>query len=254
MSIVKVEQKNSILWVQINRPEARNAINFAVMEKLEEMLTHVETNDNIRAVILSGSGETFISGGDLREFHTLQTAEEAKLMAIRMLNILTRIEQLPCWTIASVNAPAYGGGWEMMLAFDFRIAAEDATFGFTQAKFYLPPGWGGLTRLIERVGRSTALKWLAEAATVDTETALNHKLIDACYPADELNQSVEKFADRITNNDRDFIDNLKNRARQYNLDREKVIMAELETFSQFWETELHEQRVANFLNRKDNSA
>ncbi len=250
MSIVKVEQNNSLLWAQIDRPEVHNAINFAVMEELEDLLSNVETDNNIRAVILSGSGDAFISGGDLEEFHTLKTAAEAKKMAVRMLDILERIEHLPCWTIACINAPAYGGGCEMMLAFDFRIASDDAIFGFTQAKFYLPPGWGGLTRLIERVGRSTALKWLAEAATVNAETALDHKLIDACYPAGELKPAVKDFADRITKNDRHFINNLKERARQFGKDRRKAIDAELKTFTEFWENELHEQRVERFLNRK----
>src|SRR5699024_4055418 len=115
---------------------------------------------------------------DMREFHSIKTAEGARAMAERMLSILARIEKLPCWTIAAVNGPAYGGGCEIMLSFDFRIAAEEATFGFTQGKFYLPPGWGGLTRLTERVGRSTALRWLGGARVVDAQTGLKANLID----------------------------------------------------------------------------
>lgn len=250
MNTVKVERNNSLLWAQIDRPDSLNAINFAVMDDLEELLTIVETDTNIRALILRGSNKAFISGGDLREFHTLKTAEEAKNMAARMMDILQRIERLPCWTIACINAPAYGGGCEILLAFDFRIASTGATFGFTQGKFSLPPGWGGLTRLIERVGRSTALKWLAEAATVDAETALQHKLIDELQLPGELNQHTRSFAERITKNDRDFIHNLKQGAMRSAENHRDAIRAELDMFGQFWEGDLHKQRVEKFLKRK----
>lgn len=252
MSVLKVERKNYTCKATIDRPESHNAINFAVMEELEHLLDKMESDDQMRCLILSGSGqETFIAGGDLREFHTIKTAEEAKPMAQRMLAILERIEKLPCWTIAAVNGAAYGGGCEIMLAFDFRIAAPKATFGFTQGKFYLPPGWGGLTRLIERVGRSTALRWLAEAKIVDTKTALNHKLIDRIADDGKLERQTWKWSKQLTQNDRSFINNLKQGAIRLTKARWDAIDAELESFAKFWESDLHEQRVEKFLDRKE---
>lgn len=249
VSILKVEQKKSTLWATINRPQSRNAVNFALMETLEETLDQLETDTSLRVFVLSGTGDHFISGGDLREFHTLKTAEEAKLMAKRMLSIYKRLEKLPCWTIACINGAAYGGGWETMLAFDFRIAASEAVFGFTQGKFYLPPGWGGLTRLVEKVGRSTALRWLAEAAVINTETALQHGLIDKVATDDELNTETWEWAGKLGYNDRDFINTLKKGAMQLTEARWKAIASELDDFSQFWEDEQHHQRVEKFLNR-----
>ena len=76
--------------------------------------------------------DLFISGGDLKEFHGITSAKEAEQMARRMGTILKRIEQLPCWTIAAINGAIYGGGWEIMLAFDFRIASTKASFHFSQ--------------------------------------------------------------------------------------------------------------------------
>ncbi|NGP88630.1 enoyl-CoA hydratase/isomerase family protein [Fodinibius halophilus] len=253
MSVLKVEQNRHICQVIINRPSSHNAINFAVMDALEELLDEMEANTDIRCLIFTGEGDdSFISGGDLKEFHTIKTAEEAKPMAKRMLTILKRIEQLPCWTIAAINAPAYGGGCEIMLAFDFRIASEEATFGFTQGKFYLPPGWGGLTRLVEKVGRSTALQWLAEAKIVDTESALRHKLIDRTAPPDKLQEQALSWAKKMSKNDRPFIKNLKEGAMRTTKARWEAIDAELDTFAEFWESDLHEQRVEKFLQRKDN--
>lgn len=252
MSVLKVERENHIFQATIDRPNAHNAVNFAVMDELETVLDELESDEYIRCFILSGAGnETFISGGDLREFHTLKTAEETKPMARRMLAILKRIEKLPCWTIASINGAAYGGGCEIMLAFDFRIAAASATFGFTQGKFYLPPGWGGLTRLVERVGRSVALRWLAEAKIVDSQPALHHKLIDRIVDAKVLNEQTWNWARKLAKNDRAFIKNLKGGALRLTEARWQAIDAELESFAQFWESDLHKQRVQKFLNRKD---
>ncbi|HEX6983300.1 MAG TPA: enoyl-CoA hydratase/isomerase family protein [Balneolaceae bacterium] len=251
MSVLKVEYRNHICNAVINRPEALNAINFEVMDELEQLLSEIEINNEIRCFILTGQGsEAFISGGDLREFHTIKTAEEARPMAKRMMDILARIEELPCWTIAAVNGPAYGGGCEIMLAFDFRIASSEAIFGFTQGKFYLPPGWGGLTRLVECVGRSTALLWLAEAQVVDAQTALNHQLISRIAVPSELNDEVLKWAKQITKNDREFIKNLKQGAMRLTQARWESIEAELDPFAEFWESKQHHQRVQKFLERK----
>lgn len=251
MSILKVEHDNNICRAVIDRPDTRNAINFALMEGLEKLLGELESNKKTRCFILTGAGtESFISGGDLQEFHTVKTAEEARPMAERMLSILTRIEKLPCWTIASVNGPAYGGGCEIMLTFDFRIASSKATFGFTQGKFYLPPGWGGLTRLVERVGRSTALRWLAEAKIVDAKEAINHNLINRITKPQNLRDKTTKWAQELTHNDRPFIKNLKEGAMRLTHARWKAIDAELDSFAQFWESEEHYKRVQTFLNRK----
>lgn len=250
MSVLKVEFNNYICKATVHRPVAHNAVNFEVMDALESLLSELENDSEVRCLILQGNEKAFISGGDLQEFHTIKTAEEAKPMAKRMLSILQRIERLPCWTMACVNGPAYGGGCEIMLAFDFRIASDQATFGFTQGKFYLPPGWGGLTRLVERVGRSTALRLLAEAAVIDGETALNHQLIDRLEPADQLQKETQKWANTLCHNGRDYIETLKKGALRLTEARWEAIKKELEPFAQFWEDEHHHQRVEKFLNRK----
>ena len=251
MSVLKVEFNNYFCKATINRPQAHNAINFAVMDELEQLLGDLENNNTTRCFILTGAGtDAFISGGDLKEFHTIKTADEARSMAKRMLSILARIETLPCWTIACINGAAYGGGCEMMLAFDFCIASNKATFGFTQGKFYLPPGWGGLTRLVERVGRPTALQWLAEAAVIDAPTALTHGLINRTEPPEKLTQETEKWAADLIHNGRDYIHALKMGALKLTEARWKAIENELEPFAKFWEDERHQQRVENFLVRR----
>lgn len=251
MSVLKVEYKNHTCLATLKRPAAHNAINYAAMEELEQLLTNLESDDRTRCLVFTGEGkQAFVSGGDLREFHSIKTAEEARPMARRMMSILTRLEKLPCWTIAAVNGPAYGGGCEMMLAFDFCIASQEATFGFTQGKFYLPPGWGGLTRLVERVGRSTALRWLAEADNIDAPTALDHKLINRIAGAENLLEDSLEWAEQLCHNDRAFIKNLKMGAMRISRARWEAMIAELDSFGEFWESNLHHQRVQKFLDRK----
>jgi len=229
-----------------------NSVNFELMVKLEELLDRVEGDRSIRTFVLSGTGEeAFISGGDLREFHQIETVREAERMSRRMHTILERIEKLPCWTIACINGDAYGGGCEIMLAFDFRMASDRASFGFTQGRFYLPPGWGGLTRLVEQVGRSTALRWLAETAVIDAETAVRHTLVDKLASDRKLKTELLDWADRLGKNGREYIRALKEGSRRYTEARWKAIEAELEPFSKFWVDERHRRRVDDFLNRKE---
>ncbi|HBX66937.1 MAG TPA: enoyl-CoA hydratase/isomerase family protein, partial [Balneolaceae bacterium] len=133
MSLEQKRVSEHILWATINRPKARNAVDFDVIEKLEELVTPVEREDDIRVLILSGAGDqSFVAGGDLKKFHTIKSKDKAVEMSKRMHDLFNRIERLPCWTVACINGDAYGGGIELMLAFDFRISAPKVKFGFTQ--------------------------------------------------------------------------------------------------------------------------
>jgi enoyl-CoA hydratase len=255
MSILPIEERGHTLWARINRPEAHNAIDFEVMEALEALVARLEEEEQYRVFVLSGEGrESFISGGDLRKFHQLTTEEEADRMSRRMHQLLKRIEQLPCWTIACINGQAFGGGIEIALAFDFRIASRSVRFGFTQARFYLPPGWGGLTRLVETVGRSKALEWLAEASIIDALEADQYGFVNRTEDSGKLVCETWEWAERLSKNDRPFIKNLKQRAHHILQLRDEALRAEIGPFAQFWADERHQQRVDKFLNRKESSS
>jgi len=221
-----------------------NAINFDVMSQLESFLDELEDDNELRLFVLTGSSNSFISGGDLREFHQIKDAEGAKEMTRRMISILKRIEHLPCWTLAAVNGPAYGGGWETMLSFDFRIAISSATIGFTQGKFYLPPGWGGITKLTEVVGRNQALYWLASQKVIDAKTALQSGLIQNVFEEDHYEENLAYLKKSLIKNDRKFIEYIKRKDLQKSED-------EIEPFSTFWESDEHLKRVDEFLTRKE---
>lgn len=251
MVLLKERVSDHILWVKINRPKALNAIDFEVMEQLEDLVEEVEKDESIRVLILSGAGEKFfISGGDLKKFHTIKSKEKAADKAKRMQQILSSIEQLPCWTIAHINGDAYGGGIELMLAFDFRLSVLEAKFGFTQGRFYLVPGWGGLTRLVEKVGRAKALEWLGTSEVTSANSVLAHGLIEHILKGENPEEETLKWAERLTKNDRTFIRILKEGAMRFTVHRQESLDAEVAPFSELWVDEQHIDRVDAFMNKK----
>lgn len=225
------------------------------MAELEELLDHIEESPEIRVLVLSGShNDYFATGGDLKEFHGLKTAEEGRQMAERMVNILHRIENGHFWSIACINGDAFGGGVEMILAFDFAIASKTANFGFTQGRFYLPPGWGGLTRLIERVGRSRALDWLGSQAIVDANLAFTANLINEVSITADLRANTWDWAERLSKLDRKLIGRLKEgSALALQSDRNTSFESELKEFGNFWADPKHHEAVAAFIKRKNSS-
>ncbi|MBD3617318.1 MAG: enoyl-CoA hydratase/isomerase family protein [Gracilimonas sp.] len=251
MVLTQKRISEQILWTTINRPDARNAIDFEVMEKLESLVDEVERDEEIRVLILSGAGKkSFVSGGDLKKFHTIKSKDKAIEKAKRMQQLLTRIEELPCWTVAHINGDAYGGGIELMLAFDFRVSVPDAKFGFTQGRFYLVPGWGGLTRLVEKVGRAKALEWLGKSEVLSTNIVLAYDLIEHILPGNSPEKETLEWAENFTKNDRKFIRVLKQGAMRFSVHREQALEAEIAPFSELWVDEQHVSRVEKFMNKK----
>ncbi|MEX0608659.1 MAG: enoyl-CoA hydratase/isomerase family protein [Balneolaceae bacterium] len=251
MSIIKTQISNQILWATINRPETRNAIDFDVMKDLEQLVTELEKKEEIRLFILNGAGsDSFVSGGDLNKFHTIQSEDKAIEMSRKMHHILNRIEKLPCWTIACINGDTYGGGIEMMLAFDFQLSAPGVKLGFTQGRFYLAPGWGGLTRLTEKTGRSKALELLGKSSIISAEDALGYGIISHILDGGNLEEETLSWAQNLGKNDRNFIGTLKKGALTYSQLREQALAAEIDPFAKLWVSEEHLQRVEKFMNRK----
>jgi len=238
---------NYVLWAEINRPQSRNAINFQAIDQLEKLVSEIEADNHIRVFIFSGAGDqSFIAGGDLKEFHSITKKEEAIKVSKRMQLLFQQIEQLPCWNIAFVNGDAYGGGIETMMAFDFILSAPHSKFGFTQGRFYLSPGWGGLTRLIERVGRSKALEWQGKAEVKPANEMLKEGFLNSITEKEK----VLEWIDPLCKNDRDFIHTLKNKSWKNSTDRNNKMEAEIEPFADLWVHKNHIDRVENFINKK----
>ncbi|MCA1802837.1 MAG: enoyl-CoA hydratase/isomerase family protein [Rhodothermaceae bacterium] len=255
MSEFNINVDGPVMWAEIDRPEANNAINYAVMDGLEQAVTRLEQDEELRVFVLTATGDkAFAAGGDLKEFHTIRSEEEARTMSQKMITLLRRLTELPCITIACLNGDAYGGGVEIALAFDIRITAAHARLGLTQGRFYLPPGWGGLTRLVNIVGESTALLWLSSHKLIDARTAMEYRLVDDVIPSDRILDSTKKLAHDIAGkSDRRMIRAYKDGAsKAKGPDIGAAIGEEVKTFSGFWANEEHFRRVDAFIAGKAN--
>ena len=174
--MVDLELDDGLAVITIDRPHARNAISLETMDQFDKALDGAE---GAGALVITGAGDrAFVSGGDLKELSALRTEEEAGAMAWRMRSICDRIAGFPTPTIAALNGHALGGGAEVAVAADIRLAADDIKIGFNQVALEIMPAWGGAERLVGLVGFSKALLLAGTGMILTAEDARRSGLVD----------------------------------------------------------------------------
>jgi enoyl-CoA hydratase len=194
---IRVEKNGKLATVTLDRPKVLNALNAATFAELNSVFDELETDEEVRAVLLTGAGErAFAAGADIRE---LAAAEQGagKAFALRGQAVFRKIETLSKPVIACIRGFALGGGCELAMACTLRIAADDAKFGQPEVRLGVTPGYGGSQRLPRLVGRGAALKLLLTGASIDAREALRIGLVDEVVPAAELMQRGEALASEI---------------------------------------------------------
>src|SRR5690606_13024364 len=182
------------------RPQARNAIAPATMEQLEKALDSLAGNPDAQALVIRGAGDrAFVSGGDLKELAALRTELEASAMAWRMRSICDRLARFPGPVIAALNGHALGGGAEVAVAADIRIAAADIKIGFNQVALAIMPAWGGAERLTRLVGRSRALLLAGSGEILTAPDAERLGLVDRVLPRAEFDAGWRSLARALAN-------------------------------------------------------
>lgn len=178
--MVDVEWIDRLAVLTIDRPHARNAIALSTMGELEAAL---DSAAGAAALVIRGGGDrAFVSGGDLKELAALRTLDEAAGMARRMRAICDRIAAFPAPVIAALNGHALGGGAEVAVAADIRVAADDVKIGFNQVSLAIMPAWGGAERLAALVGRSEALLLAGSGTVLSAAEAHRIGLINRVVP------------------------------------------------------------------------
>ena len=176
---LRYSEADRIALLAIDRPAVHNAIGLTTMPELARVLDHLESSQALSALLLTGVGEkTFISGGDLKELEQLVTHEAAASMSRQMQTLMARLSSLPIPVIGAINGDSFGGGCEVALACDIRIASSRARFAFKQVTIGITPAWGGRARLVELVGRSLALKLMITGEVIDAAEAMRIGLVD----------------------------------------------------------------------------
>lgn len=199
MASVLLEKRENIGIITMNRPDALNALNSETLHELMAVIETVEADDDINAVVVTGAGRSFVAGADIKEMSAL-TASEGRKFGEYGNRVFLALENMSKPTIAAVNGFALGGGCELAMACDIRIAGEKAKFGQPETGLGITPGFGGTQRLPRIVGISNAMELILTAKTITASDAKEMGLVSKVYPQEELMDEAVKMAQAIAAN------------------------------------------------------
>ena len=198
--MIHLERLDHVAVIRIDRPERMNCFDYPTLVELQQLVTTVRHDPMIRVVLFTGTGKAFSAGADLKERTTLDEAQVRRnVAAIR--DVFTDIANLPQPTIAAVNGHALGGGFEWMLACDFRIIVKGALIGLTETSFGIIPGAGGTQRLPRLIGETRAKELIFTAKKIDAETAERYGIVSRVVSTvEELMEVCLAFAEEMLRN------------------------------------------------------
>src|SRR5262245_18220192 len=194
---VTLDVDAGVAVVTIDRPEVRNAIGFATEAELDGALDDVLATEATVLVIRGGGNRAFVSGGDLKELDAIRTHDDAVAIARTVRRLLHRIAGFRVPVVAALNGHALGGGAEVAIAADIRIAADDVKIGFNQVTLVIMPAWGGAERLAQVIGRGRALLAIAGGELYDAPAAHALGLIDIVVPRAAFDEEWAALAGRL---------------------------------------------------------
>ena len=193
---ILLEQEGAVASVTVNRPDKRNALNAAVRAEILDALDMLRNDETVRVVLFTGAGDrAFVAGADIQEFADRTPLEQRSAMAGR--RVFDEIAAFPKPTIAVINGLALGGGCELALACDLRIAAETARLGQPEINLGLIPGGGGTQRLPRLVGYGQTMRLVLTGELIDAAEAHRIGLVEMVFPAGELRSHAAKLAEQI---------------------------------------------------------
>ena len=195
-----LQEEGGIALLSINNPKSLNALNSATLQELNDCLKSLQVRKDIRVVIVTGAGpKAFVAGADISEMVNA-TPAEGRAMALLADEAFSRLEKMPQVTIAAVNGYALGGGCELAMACDIRIAAESAVFGQPECGLGILPGFGGTQRLARLVGKGRAKELIFTCDRIDAQEAWRIGLVNKVVPQAELLDACRAMARRILKN------------------------------------------------------
>jgi enoyl-CoA hydratase len=199
MSFITYQVKDFIGTLTINRPEALNALNGALISEFAQKLKEIATPD-LRCLVITGAGpKSFVAGADIAEMLPLDP-HGAYDYSMAGNALMDAVDDFPTPVIAAINGYALGGGFELALACDIRVAAENAAFAFPEVSIGIMPGYGGIKRSVSLLGAGRAKELLYTAKRISAQEALALGIVNSVYPAAELLSEVMKIAEKIAAN------------------------------------------------------
>jgi enoyl-CoA hydratase len=192
------EQDGSVVTVSFNRPKAMNALNQATLEELDQVIKRVANDSTIGVLVLTGTGgKAFIGGADIGELRALEGSIAGIALCRRAQSIVTSLEEMSKPVIAAINGFALGGGLELALACDIRLAADTARLGLPETTLGIIPGNGGTQRLARLVGKGMAKYLIFTGSHLTAQEALDLGIVEKVYPAGELLSQAKELASKL---------------------------------------------------------
>ena len=249
---VKLEIQDSVLELLINREDAGNALSNEIIATMNELLMEHRDRPDLKCVCIKGSGEKFfVAGGDLKELISVKEDNETEAMAMNGRAMLDQIRCFPVPVIADINGYALGGGAELAMACDYRIACQNAKFGFIHSSLGITTAWGGIIDLIDSVGSSKALSILIEGKMMNAEEAFAHGIIQE---VEKTQEALEARIDSLKNTYRStpihVIRGIKAVTAQHKRSiHDQLKKVELNSFKRTWMSEAHWEKVNELLSK-----
>jgi enoyl-CoA hydratase len=198
---ISIAQENHIAILTIQRPDQLNALNKSTIEELNQAFNQLDADENVRVVILTGSGtKAFVAGADIKEFASFSVDQGEALSRDGQRLLFDRVENMTKPVIAAVNGFALGGGLELAMSCHFRYASENAKLGLPEVTLGVIPGYGGTQRLAQLVGKGKAMEMITSANMLNAQEALQWGLVNLVVPQEDLLNKCREIAQKISNN------------------------------------------------------
>ena len=250
LKYINFKSEEGIAWVQFNRPEKLNALNPAVLRDLESAVAWCEEDDTLRVVVLIGNDKAFIAGTDIGEMLKADIKMVYQL-ADQIMRVQERLADLPKPTIAAISGYALGGGCEIALCCDFRIAAENAILGLPEITLGIIPGAGGTQRLPRLIGIKSATELIFTGESIKADKAEKIGLVSKVVPFDQLKTEVETIASKLIRRPALALRAAKTAIRKgYNTSLKEGLQIEQDLFCMLFGTEDQKEGMAAFLEKR----
>lgn len=245
-----LEFDDTVAILQLNRPKANNALNSEMLDELLEVAGQIADDGEIKALIICGSGKSFSAGGDIESFSTFGSAE-AREFVERVVQMERLVVELPQPTIAAISGFALGGGMEIVLMCDLRIAADNARFGQPEVNLGIIPGAGATQRLVQNVSLCQAKEMILLGDTIRAAEALEKGIINAVVPLDELMGTARKWAKKLAAKPPLAVQAAKKAINAaWNCDIETGMKIETEAWSLLYDTEDQKEGMKALLEKR----
>lgn len=249
MEKIVFSQIGEIGVLKVNRPEVHNALDWETMHSFSRSIKKIHKDRSLRALIVTGEGESFVSGGDLKVLVNYPKRIHGLRLANIMSRALERLRALPMPTIAAINGPARGGGAEIAVACDIRVIAENADIGFVHAKLGITTAWGGARFLLQLVGYPQALKLLASGELLSSNEALAIGLVDDVAPRGRVMEIALQLAEKLSQHPQSGVEAAKRLLRLAIAYPSVANLAERGIFANLWDSDFRRKQVEKFLNK-----